>query len=504
MKSQDKTSLKILLLNPPRVYFKGSKEARIGLPLGIMYLAAVLEQNNYFPKILDCLIHPESTFTIQGDREIHGIPEKRIIKIIEQEKPDLVGITCPFTAQIDSAIRIAGLVKRIDRKITTVIGGSHSSIRGTNLLEKCENIDIAVKGEGENTFLQIAEHLEKNTELSSIQNIVYRDQTGKIKQTASGGYIMDLDALPYPAYHLVDMRLYFDLLDQGMMTRPSNQKRSISLISSRGCPFNCVFCSIHLHMGKKWRAHSAEYIVDHIEYVVTKYDVKHISFEDDNLTLDIERARSIFSGIIEKNIKITWDAPNGIRADRMDEAFIRLMKKSGCIELIIGVESGDQAVLDKIIDKKLDLNSVIKIAAICKKLKIKTQAFFVIGIPGEKGENIKKTLDFALMLKKKYGVIPNMNIATPLFGTRMYDIAKKNNYLVKEPDPRSLSMASQTQGSGLIQTEEFNPAQIKELALDLEKKVARIDLLRKLAQPSAYLRKAKSLLNQMSGWVKKK
>lgn len=474
--------MNILLINPPRSYYQGSKGIRLGLPLGIMYLAAVLEKNGYQPKIFDCLIHPQAKIIEQGDKIIHGVSEDKILEIIRQESPQVVGITSPFTAQIDNALRMADLVKQVDKKIITVMGGPHISVAGRELLEQNKNIDIGVKGEGEYVFLEIIKNLENNLPLD------------RVKQTEFGEYIKNLDALPYPAYHLIDMELYFRFLEKGLMTRPSSKKRSISFITSRGCPYNCIFCSIHLHMGRMWRAHSAEYVINHIDYLVKQYGLKHISFEDDNFTLDMDRTIKILQGIIEKNIKITWDTPNGVRADRFDENLARLMKKSGCLELIFGVESGDQEVLNKIIKKNLNLNSVIKAVEICQKLKIKTQAFFVIGFPGEKIKNMRKSMDFALMLRKRYGVKSGFLIATPLIGTELYDICKRNGYLVKEPDIRSLAIATQARGEGLIKTKDFTPQQLKDLASELDKKMARIELLDRIKNPATYFESIKFLI----------
>lgn len=485
---------KILLINSPRTYYKKSKGVRVGLPLGIMYIAAVLENYGYRPKIFDSLIHPETKITSNGEVIFHGVSDETIQNTIKQGKPDVVGISCLYTAQIDNAIKLANLIKQVDKKILIVIGGPHASVLGEQLLKENLSLDIAVRGEGEYTFLEIINSFKDKKSLDSIKNIFYRNGSGKICQTESSDFISDLDALPYPAYHLVDIKLYFNMIGQGLKTRPSGQKRSISFITSRGCPYNCVFCSIHLHMGKLWRGHSAEYVVNHIEYVVNKFKVRHISFEDDNFTLNMKRAKEILQNIIKRKIKITWDTPNGVRADRLDEELCELMRKSGCIGLIFGVESGDQEVLSKIIGKNLNLGSVIKTAEICKRGKIKSQAFFMIGLPGEKIGNINKSLNFALMLRAKYGMRPNLSIATPLIGTKMHDLCKEKNYLVKDPDPKSLSLATQINGEGLIRTEDFTPDQIKEISLEFYRKIAKIDLLDKLKNPVFYFQFLMSLL----------
>ena len=478
--------MKILLVNPSRSYYQGSKGIRVGLPLGLLYLAAILEKNSYRPKIFDCLTSPQSKVIVEDDKITHGLPDDIILETIKKEDPRVVGITNPFTAQIENAIHIADLVKQVDKRIITVIGGPHVSVQSQELLKENKSIDIGVWGEGEYTFLELIKKIDKELPINDIANITYRDETRGVIKNKSKGFIKNLDELVYPAYHLIDLEKYFDLLKRGLAPRPTIRQRSISMITSRGCPYNCIFCSIHLHMGKFFRAHSPDYVIHHIKYVVDKYRVKHISFEDDNLTFDIDRCKKILKGIIDNQIKITWDTPNGVRADRIDEELIILMKKSGCVELIFGIESGSQRVLDEIVDKKLKLDKVIKVVQLCQKYKIKTKAFFVIGFPGETKKDILKTKEFALKLYKKYKVESGLLIATPLVGTRLYQICKTKGYLIREPDSESLSIATQFYGQGLIRTPEFDPEYLKKVALETSKAQARIRLKEKLLKPRTY------------------
>jgi len=494
--------MRILLINPSRTYYQGSKGARAGLPLGLLYLAAVLEKNDYQPRVFDCLNAPQSRLMTGEGKIIHGLTDDIILETIKKEKPHVVGITNPFTAQIENAIHIADLVKRVDKGIVTVIGGPHVSVQSKGLLEKNKNIDIGVRGEGEFTFLEIIRRIDRGLPITEVANIAYRNERREVIENEFKGFIKNLDELPYPAYHLIDLEKYFNLLRQGLAPRPTIHQRSISMITSRGCPFNCVFCSIHLHMGRFFRAHSSDYVIRHIKYVVDKYRIKHVSFEDDNFTLDMDRCKKILRGIINNRIDITWDTPNGIRADRIDEELVSLMKKSGCLELIFGIESGSQRILDEIIDKNLKLDKVIRAIQLCQEYKIKTKAFFVIGFPGETKKEIIKTRDFALDLYKKYKVEPGLLIATPLIGTRLYKICKSKGYLIKEPDPKSLSIATQFYGQGLIKTQEFDPIYLKKVATEASKIQARIRLKQKLLKPSDYLSIFKFIILQPQKVIK--
>lgn len=485
------TFMKILLINPPRTYFQGSKGVRLGLPLGLMYIAAVLEENGCAVKIFDSLIS-EKTEIIEKDNFLyHGVSEDYFKDVVSREEPALVGIGGPFSAQIHNAVRAADLVKQINPNIFVVIGGPHASVKGADFLKENKNIDAAVVGEGELAMLELAKAIKDKRSLKAISNVVYRFSDNQEREekifTNPWTVIKKIDELPLPAYHLMDMERYF-FLSYDLSARPTKYNRSISMITSRGCPYNCVFCSIHLHMGRIWRFHSVEYVVNHIERVISDYKVKHISFEDDNFTFNPRRCERILDEVLTKKIKFSWDTPNGVRVDTLNEKLLKKMKKSGCQELIIGTESGSQEVLDKIINKNLRLENVFKIAQLCRKIKIKLRSFFVIGFPGETKKDIQKTIDFAFALYKEYRVRPNLMIATPLFGTRLYEISQKENFLVKNITSKDLALATQARGFGLIETSDFTPEDLKKFARELEAKISRLDLIRKLSNPKEYFK----------------
>ena len=481
--------MKILLINPPQTFFLGSQLVVAGLPLGLMYIAGTLENNGYNVDILDTLI-ADFKPRKKGDVKYYGMPWKNIKEEIKRHKPDIVGITNPFTAQVDNTIKVSEIVKDIDTEIPTIVGGPHVSVRATQFLKDAKNVDIAVIGEGEYTMLDIMKYYEGETDISEIQGIVYR-KGGVVTLNPKRAFIKNLDALPFPAYHLVDMETYLNPIR--IRYRGSKYLREISMITSRGCPFNCIFCSIHLHMGKAWRAHSKGYVIKHIEHVVNNYGVEHIHFEDDNLTLSMKRFEGILDGVIEKGVKFSWDTPNGIRSDKLTMDLLKKIKKTGCTNLIIGVESGDQYILDNVIDKHLRLEDVIKMTKMCKELNIPLAAFYVIGFPGEKKENMKRTTEFALTLKKEYNVNMSLLIATPLYGTRLYEICKEKGYLTQELTPCALSEGTQVYGIGLIKTEDFTPEEVKRLALDAvsihNRLLSRVLLSEYIKHPGATVKK---------------
>jgi len=198
------------------------------------------------------------------------------------------------------------------------------------------------------------------------------------------------------------------------------------VITSRGCPAKCIFCSSANFWGNRYRARSAENALDEIELLVKEYRIREIQFCDDNLIFDKERAKEIFQGIIDRRLNIFWNTPNGIALWRLDEELLELMKASGCYELTLAIESGDQEVLSKIIKKPLNLGRVESLTRSIQRLKIRTHSFFIVGFPGETKEQIHRTFSFAKKLRLTSAWF---FIANPLPGSQLYEICKQKDYL---------------------------------------------------------------------------
>jgi anaerobic magnesium-protoporphyrin IX monomethyl ester cyclase len=489
--------MKILLVNPPQTFFPGSDPPAANLPLGLLYVAAVLDREGYDTEILDAFV-ADFPFRKVGDVTEVGMPYDKIREELQRRKPDIVGIANPFTSQVEHTISVSDIVKEVDSSILTVVGGPHVTVVPTEFLEEAKNVDIAVIGEGEQTMLDIVGVFEGKKKIEDVQGIAHRVDE-KVVLNSPRTFNENLDELPYPAYHLVDMEQY---LDPKRIEYRSFQKRALSMITSRGCPFNCSFCSVHLHMGKTFRAHSVDYVVNHIEHLVKKYRVKTIYFEDDNLTFDIERFEAICDKIIEEGIKFQWETPNGVRADYLTLDLLKKMKKSGCQSVFVGIESGDQYVLDNIIGKSLKLKNVIKFAEMCKKIGLKTGAFYVIGFPGETKESMKNTVNFALMLKRKYDVGMHLMFATPSYGTRLYEECKTNDYIRGNLTPRAFAEVRQNWGMPLIETENFTAVDVKKIAADAMKAYRKLSIINYIKHPKKTLKTAMNQPNLIGKFVK--
>jgi radical SAM superfamily enzyme YgiQ (UPF0313 family) len=488
---------RVLLINPSRTYGWGAKGVRLGLPLGLMYVAAVLERAGMAVRIFDCLLCEETRISEAAGIIHHGVDDDVFRRRLREEAPDIVGVGAPFTAQAANALHAMTLVRDAAPAAVIVAGGPHFTVTGKDFMAASGLADYVIAGEGEHALPDLIRALADGGDLRAVPNLIWRDPQGRVVANPVVP-IKDLDELPLPAYHLVDMGLYFRRIDEGIATRV-RRARSISMITSRGCPYTCTFCSINLHMGSNWRAHSPEYTLNHIEHVLTTYDVRHISFEDDNFTFKRSRCLTIVAGLTERGLKLTWDTPNGIRADTLNDELLDAMKASGCVGLIIAAESGDQTVLDTLVKKKIKLEHLVHAAKLCFEHELPLSCFFIIGFPGETREQIQRTLDFAFMLYSKYDVMPQMMVATPLYGTELYDVVVEQKLLVADITPERLAVATQLNGQGLIRTDQFDPEYLRDAHSRLMSRIRRHRLARMLGDVRQYPRLAAAVWRRLSG-----
>jgi len=422
---------RVLLINPLNsVPVKSTFVINLFQPLGLAYVAASLEKNKYPVEILDALALGFDQEKIIGSKKVIGLSYQAIKNKIIDYRPDLVGITTPFSFQSSEAHQVAKIVKSINPNIITLAGGTHATIQPEEILND-KNFDYLIRGEGEYAIIELLKALEKKLPFKKIDSLSYRNNRGEIINNLRAPPIQNLDQLPFPARHLLPMDRYFQAAKKGRVIESMlafGSKRT-SLFTSRGCPFNCTFCSVHLTMTKIWRGRSPENVIAEIKECIDKYAIKYFDILDDNFTLDPDRAKKICRLIIRAKLNIQWSTPNGIRADKVDEELIVLMKQAGCIQIKVAPESGSPQVLENIIKKHLDLDMVKKTVVLCKKHHLSVEAFFVVGFPQETVTDIYKTINFAKELRKLGCDYCYFFIATPYYGTEMYTNAINQGYL---------------------------------------------------------------------------
>jgi len=386
---------KVVLINPYPHYAKGINEATIYPPLGIAYIASMLEKHGYKCRIIDA--------------NILQIPNDEVLKIIEKESPDVVCISINVsTAKAGNAL--AREIKEMFNKKVVIGGVQASSVTERTLRQTLA--DAVVLGEAEETMLEL---VQKDCNPSGVMGLAYLEND-KVVYTPKRSLIKNLDDLPYPAYHLLPpLKMY----------KSRSRKSPVApIFTSRGCPYQCIFCSSSSKksvFGPTFRVRSPENVVGEIEYLVKNFGVKQIDVLDDNFTLDMERTHNICNLIIEKDIKVLINLQNGVRADRLTRELVFKLKKAGVYKAGIGIESGDTQII-KNIKKSLDLEQVKRAIKWFREAGIISYGFFIFGHPGEDEEKMQRTIDFAIEANPH---IANFVGAVPLPGTELYDIIER-------------------------------------------------------------------------------
>jgi radical SAM superfamily enzyme YgiQ (UPF0313 family) len=239
------------------------------------------------------------------------------------------------------------------------------------------------------------------------------------------------------------------------------KKPSIRMLTSRGCGYACIFCSNYIVMGRKWRGRSAENVVAEIEQIVRDYGVRQIDFLDDNVSFDRKRMERICDLLIEKKLNAEWCTPNGVRADCLDKALLVKMKKAGCKRILVAPESGVQRIVDEVINKRQDLEKVENAVSAARKAGIEVGCFFILGMPGETREDMKATIAFAQKLRQLGADRFYFSYATPLYGTELYERAKRNGFLKSGLTDEDLAAVEP-----LIETPEFTAEDLRMLCAE--------------------------------------
>jgi radical SAM superfamily enzyme YgiQ (UPF0313 family) len=390
--------MKVCLISPP---YNSAVKSVVGIsspPLGLAYIASVLRQSHEV-KIIDSNI---LNYTI-GDVE----------EELRSFSPDIVGITS-VTPSIYEAYKVAETAKKVREDCTVVLGGPHATFMPRQTMEECKNIDIIVRGEGEETTRELIENIEKGASLNEVKGITFREKN-EIIDAEPRPFIKNIDDIPFPSRDLLPMHLY-----------KFNGVKYTTMLTSRGCPFKCAFCSSSRLFGGYWRERSPKNVLDEMKIVYEEYGIRNIEFMDDTFTLNQERAEKICDEIIKQGWDISWGASS--RVDTLSKRLVEKMKKAGCWILFLGIESGSQRILDTI-GKRITLEQVKKAVKNLKDAGIQVLGSFIIGFLQDTTETIKETIKFAKSLNLDYA---EFSILTPYPGTPIFDYAEKNNMLLTE------------------------------------------------------------------------
>lgn len=421
--------MKILFVIPRIKSLFGDKGMTAHPHIGIAYLSAFLKKNKVGVKVFD-----------------HGIEDdtRKLVLLVNQFKPDLIGITM-FSYCYKEAYDLIELLNT-NTAIPIVVGGPHICAVGKRIFEEA-NIEFAVKQEGECTLLELLKELKKNmADFSGIRGLIWRNNKGEIIENPDRDFITDLDSLPLPDYDSFGIEEYV-----------CYKQKMLPIITSRGCPFGCNYCSVRLSMGQRFRPRSPENVLLEIRHF---YGQGFINFDinDDCFTLDRERAEKICDLIIESKLKIRFQLYNGIRVDTVTPALLKKLKQAGCYFISYGCEAGNDKIL-KAIKKGITLQQVREAVKWANQVGINNAVNFIIGHKEETYQDALDTLSFARSLPTDFVNFYNL---LPYPGTESFAWAKQNARFLVSPDT-FLENISYRDNKPVFETNEFTKKQREEI-----------------------------------------
>ncbi len=401
--------MNVLLANPPWKLDQASVYSRTGAvypPLGLASLASVVnERSSHNATVLDAWGM--------------GMGLEAFRDELLRRKPDVLGLSA-YTTTLSQVLAAAHAAKQALPDLVVVLGGPHATLLPNETIAH-DYIDFVSRGEGEILLVSLLEHLASgNGSPDHIPGLTHKVGQ-RVVHNAGHGLVEDLDSLPHPQREGLPMSLY----------RPASgaYKRLpvTSMITSRGCPFNCTFCSKAV-FGNRVRARSANKMVEEVEYLIQQYGIREIYFADDCFTLDRERTEAFCERVLSRSLDLTWTCST--RANLVDLPLLQMMKRAGCVSIGYGVESGHDEGM-RAIKKGITIHQTRRALAWTKSAGIETRTSYIFGIPGEDLQSLQRTLDLALELNSDFVIF---NLAIPFPGTELYRQARESNLLLADGD----------------------------------------------------------------------
>jgi len=336
--------------------------------------------------------------------EAQSLTYRDIESILTNYRPDVVGLTCS-TPNYLRAIDLAKIARSCTQA-KIVIGGVHASAIPDFILEQHHDlIDCVVIGEGEQTMLELVNAYENQDKLDGIKGILYQDQTKAIR-TPVRPFLDNMDSIPFPARDLIDQRLFTPNLHN------ARHRNCLTILTSRGCPYNCSFCASRIVSGKKYRMHSAEYVLEEMQMLKTDYHARQLLITDDTFTINHERLENICRGMIDRKLHLDWFCFSQVNV--VNREILLMMKKAGCYNIGFGIESANETILKKL-GKSIKPEQALKTVKLARDIGMKTQAFYIFGTPGETKQQMEETIRFS---RQVGATLAFFNMLVPYPGTR--------------------------------------------------------------------------------------
>jgi anaerobic magnesium-protoporphyrin IX monomethyl ester cyclase len=420
--------LNILLIRPKSVY----TDVVAGIPIGIALLASVAENLGHKVRILDIGLEPD--------------PAESLRRAFEETRFDIAGISC-MSVEFLGGVDTAESIRKLSPSTHIIFGGQHPTIMPEQVMKK-DCIDSICIGEGEDIWADFLKRLRAGLPLDGINGLWFRRDGEIIRNPPCNAYV-DVDSVPVPAYHLLEIERYFDI---DFVRFPTVDRRAIQIFTSRGCPYRCIYC--HDLFGKKFRGRKPELVWEEIKYLHDTYGIREFMVEDDIFNMDLARAKKICDLVIDSGLKLGFQFGNGVRLERFDEELMQKMAQAGTHHMAIAVESANDRI-QKLIKKHLKLNRFNEVLGWARKYKIETLGFFMLGFPGETVAEINQTIRFACQSQFDEALF---SIATPYAGTELNDIVRSSNSYEGGND-----VHDEWEGVVKVKSEEWDYKKLKQL-----------------------------------------
>jgi anaerobic magnesium-protoporphyrin IX monomethyl ester cyclase len=393
--------MRVLLTQPASSFGLRNIVGMKSPPLGLAYIGAAAERLGCEVKVID-------SASI-------GLSSRQLIDRVVEYEPDVFGVGTTTMGYQEGLSLVSSVKERLPRTFT-VMGGPHVTFTDQETLRQCAGLDTVVRGEGEKTFEELLLARQSGASLSTIEGLTYR-VNGDILRNPDRPFVQDLDSLGFAGYHLLPMEKY----------RMGRGNLFACMITSRGCPYCCNFCSSSNLFGKRWRFRSPEHVVAEMEYLKDRFGCQEVEILDDTFTVSPQRADRICELLINKNWDLLWSASS--RIGTLTSKLADKLKRAGCTTLYLGFESASQEVLDSLC-KGIKLEEAFKTMEVVRKAGLRAIGSFILGCPADTVETIKKTVRYARALSPRYA---QFTLLTPYPGTPLYNEAMAGG-LIAEKD----------------------------------------------------------------------
>ncbi len=477
--------MNVILVNPPIHLPLIFAHYPMFSTLGLLANAAWLEKLGHQVRVVDSFTlcsELEMRAEESGMRQV-GVPAERVVAAVGENVAGMGLGAGGDELAICVAVTMFSELNRIQETLVpatvtllreafpkAALGLADMHICGMNyfpydprrVLASLPSADWIVVGEGEPTIPRLLARLAAGLGVEGLPRVAHRPGGEAIAYDPSPPEIIkNIDSLPPPAFHLINMDNYFsvqaDAIRAGLVHEYHVVERQIPLMTSRGCPHRCNFCTNQV-LDLPWRAHSVDYLKNVLTDLKDRYEVDRFLFLDDNINVNAGRFRQLVAWMARA--RLPWDAVNGFRADQLDRDAVRAIKAAGNTKITVSAESGDPDLLRKVINKRLKLGTVIELARICQEEQVPLQVHYIMGVPGETKARINKTLEFATRLFELYGAWPLLQHAIPFPGTALFRECEESGYFTTPPHEvpgESLEIQS------IIETPEFNPDDVSRM-----------------------------------------